>query len=129
MEKEKVNEKELQITVAFGEEKLDALNYFMKEKGTTLEEAMQDHMNEVYEKYVPSAVRRFMGKDDGPEKTQVSAAKTKQMEVGEKETNNLNRRAERRQAKEQNQSVDSPLPEAQEEAPAEENGMGMTMNM
>lgn len=120
------NKKELQISLNFEEEKMEAINYFMAEKGVTMEGAMQEHLNEIYEKYVPSAMRKYLNRNDAPE--QSSSLKTGQ-EVAESQKNILaKKREERRLAKEQRQESDAPLETIPEE-PALENSQEMTVNM
>lgn len=123
------DKKELQFAVAFEEEKLDAMNYFMGEKGVTIEGAMQEHLNEIYEKYVPSAMRRYLSKNDGPEQQQSSSPKTRQAAAEGQENIPAQKREERRQAKEQKQGADSSLKEAQEGESPQENSQGMAVSM
>jgi hypothetical protein len=121
--------KELQFAVSFEAEKLDAMNYFMGEKGVTMESVMQDHLNELYEKYVPSAMRRYLGKNDGQEQRQGSIPAARQAAADSQENNPVRKREERRQAKEQKQDGGAPLAEGQGEVPAAENSQGMAMGM
>ena len=129
MEKGKENKKELQINVAFDEKKLEAMTYFMEEKKVTLESAMQDHLNELYEKYVPTAMRRYLNRNDTPEQQQGSKLGTRQAEATGQRSTPVKRREDRRQSREQSQSNDSLLAEAQVGEPAEENNQGMSMSM
>ncbi len=129
MEKEKENKKELQITVAFDEKKLEAMTYFMEEKKVTLESAMQDHLNELYEKYVPIAMRRYLNRNDTPEQQQGSKLGTRQAEATGQGSTSVKKREDRRQSREQSQSNDAVLAEAQAGEPAEENNQGMSMSM
>ena len=120
------DKKELQFAVAFEEEKLDAMNYFMGEKGVTIEGVMQEHLNEIYEKYVPSAMRKYLNRNDATE--QSSSQKTRQ-ETAESQKNILaKKREERRLAKEQKQESDAPLETLSEEL-ALEDSQEMTVNM
>jgi hypothetical protein len=129
MEKGKENKKELQINVAFDEKKLEAMIYFMEEKKVTLESAMQDHLNELYEKYVPTAMRRYLNRNDTPEQQQGSKLGTRQAEATGQGTTPVKKREDRRQSREQSQSNDAVLAEAQAGEPAEENNQGMSMSM
>lgn len=127
MDKEKGNKKELQISVAFEEKKLEAMTYFMEEKNVTIETAMQENLNELYEKYVPSAMRRYLARNDSPEQ-QDSKLGTKQV-AADQGNIPAKKREDRRQAREQKQNDESPLAEVQAEGPAEENSQGMAMSM
>ena len=128
MENQKENKKELQITVAFDEKKLEAMTYFMEEKKVTLESAMQDHLNELYEKYVPTAMRRYLNRNDTPEQ-QGSKLGTRQAEATGQGSTSVKKREDRRQSREQSQSKDAVLAEAQAGEPVEENNQGMSMSM
>ncbi len=129
MENQKENKKELQINVAFDEKKLEAMTYFMEEKKVTLESAMQDHLNELYEKYVPTAMRRYLNRNDTPEQQQGSKFGTRQAEAAGQGSTPVKRREDRRQSREQSQGDASPLKEVQTGEPAEENNQGMSMSM
>lgn len=120
------NKNELQITVALEEEKLEAIRYFMGEKGATIEGAMQEHMNEIYEKYVPSPMRKYLSRNDAPE--QSNTQKTRQTSAENQKNVLAQKREERRLAKEQKQGGDDPLEPKPEES-TEENGQEMTVNM
>lgn len=120
------NKKELQIAVSFEEEKLEVMSYFMGEKGVTIEDAMQEHLNEIYEKYVPSAMRKYLNRNDAPE--QSNSLKTRQDTTRGQENLASKKREERRQAKEQKQSGD-PLPEVRAGESSEENSQEMSMSM
>jgi len=128
MEKEKESKKELQINVAFEEKKLEAMTYFMEEKNVTIESAMQDHLNDLYEKYVPSAMRRYLNRNDMPEQQQGGKLETRRAATGQGSTP-VKKREDRRQSREQSQSNDAVLAEAQAGEPAEENNQGMSMSM
>lgn len=126
---DKENKKELQITIAFEEKKLEAITYFMEEKNVTMESAMQDHLNDLYEKYVPSAMRRYLNRNDMPEQKQDSKLGTRRAAESGQGNISGKKREDRRQVREQNQSDDSPLATAQAGEPAEENSQGMSMSM
>jgi len=129
VEKEKESKKELQITVDYEEKKLEAMSYFMEEKSVTIESAMQEHLNELYEKYVPSAMRRYLNRNDSPEQQQDSKIGTRQAaELGQGNIS-AKKREDRRQLREPKQSEEPPLAGMQAEEPAEENNQGMSMRM
>lgn len=129
MEKGKENKKELQINVAYDEKKLEALTYFMEEKSTSIEGAMQEHLNELYEKYVPSAMRRYLSRNDTPEQQEGGKFGKSQAETTGKGSTPVKKREDRHQSREQSQGDASPLKEVQTGEPAEENSQGMSMSM
>ena len=51
-------EKEIKIT--FPEVKMEALEFFLKEKNTTVEKVLKEHLDKTYEKSVPEQVRKFV---------------------------------------------------------------------
>lgn len=126
---EKENKKELQITIAFEEKKLEAITYFMEEKNVTIESVMQDHLNDLYEKYVPSAMRRYLNRNDMPEQQQDGKLETRRAAASGQGSTPVKKREDRRQSREQSQSKDALLAEAQAGEPAEENNQGMSMSM
>ena len=52
--------KQVNLTVPFEERKLSALNLYMKKKGVELETELQDALNRLYAKYVPTQVREYI---------------------------------------------------------------------
>ncbi|MDD2293950.1 MAG: DUF6103 family protein [Bacteroidales bacterium] len=126
MEKDKGNTKALQVTVNYDDKKLEAMLYFMEEKNVTVESAMQEHLNDLYEKYVPSAMRRYLSRNDASEQEQQGGkpGKRQAAEPGQESAS-----TKKRQTREQNQNAASPSEEAQAGEPAEENNQGMSMRM
>lgn len=57
------------IQVLFDEEKLEALRYFLSEKGASLETELEKSLAEMYEKNVPPQVRSYIEKRPIPRKT------------------------------------------------------------
>lgn len=133
-EKEYPNMEKATLQVEFSQEKLEALTFYMAEKGLTIEGELQEYVNTLYEKNIPAATRKYLDRNDAPgeqqsEKPEVTA-KTVQSEEERLAFNNA-RREKRKAEKEQKQS-DSPVPAAglaPEDAPAEEESQGMTMSM
>lgn len=65
MVKENILMKKEQICVDFDDEKLDALQVYLKEKGIVLETELEETIQKLYEKHVPTAVRSFIERDRG----------------------------------------------------------------
>ena len=55
------------LQVTFPKEKLEALRFYMNEKQLTVEEELQKHIKNTYDKYVPSATRRYLDRNDNSE--------------------------------------------------------------
>ena len=48
------------ITLSFEEEKLGALEIFLKKENTTVQKRMEESLRQLYESAVPEAVREFL---------------------------------------------------------------------
>lgn len=58
--------KQVNLTIAFDEEKLTALKRYMSKKELELESEMTDALTKLYEKYVPAPVREYIDESDAP---------------------------------------------------------------
>lgn len=56
--------KQINISVSFDDEKLRALNKYLKKKDLTTEEELAAALLHLYEKHVPAAVREYIDEDD-----------------------------------------------------------------
>ena len=56
--------KQINISVSFDDEKLRALNKYLKKKELTAEDELAAALLHLYEKYVPAAVREYIDEDD-----------------------------------------------------------------
>lgn len=83
---EKVN-----ITLAFGQEKLNALEFYLKKEKTTAQRRLEESLAQLYEQAVPEPVREYLDsrsappprprrppKTDAPKGTVVPAAQVKE---------------------------------------------------
>ena len=52
--------KQVNLTISFEEQKLSALKLYMEKKDVELEAEMQDALNRLYAKYVPTQVREYI---------------------------------------------------------------------
>ena len=52
--------KKTTVQFSFDDEKLQAINLYMKEKSANLDEEMDGFLEKIYEKYVPANVRQFI---------------------------------------------------------------------
>lgn len=62
------------LSVSFPAEKLEALRFYMGEKGLTVEGELHDYMDQIYEKQVPTATRRYLDRNDAPAQATVPPA-------------------------------------------------------
>lgn len=56
--------KQINIAVSFDDEKLRALNKYLKKKELTAEDELAAALLHLYEKHVPAAVREYIDEDD-----------------------------------------------------------------
>lgn len=56
--------KQVNISVSFDDEKLRALNKYLKKKGLTAEDELAAALLHLYEKHVPAAVREYIDEND-----------------------------------------------------------------
>ncbi len=74
------------VTVSFGDDKLDALTYFMKKDNTDPQKALQCELERLYEKYIPAEMREYLesrsaARDRTKRSSRPSPAKQKQEQV------------------------------------------------
>ncbi|NMA66637.1 MAG: hypothetical protein GX957_10425 [Clostridiaceae bacterium] len=120
------------LQVTFPKEKLEALRFYMNEKQLIVEEELQKHIKNNYDKYVPSATRRYLDRDDNSEEIEIStAANENTSETSIRNTATRGRRTGRSQ-----NAVEQETTEAINEAEIEESSeqtegqdQGMTMSM
>jgi len=123
------------LQVSFPKEKLEALKFYMDEKDTTVEKELQGHIKSIYEKYVPSATRRYLDRNDPAEGLQTEVRVEAEEQSQEIIAPTPSTRGRRRNAREQNEeTVDSnqlveseSADENQEQGEEQSQGMSMSM--
>lgn len=77
--------KQINISVSFEDEKLRALNKYLKKKELTAEDELTAALVHLYEKHVPAAVREYIDEDDAvvPAKPKRTAKQTVPKKVEE----------------------------------------------
>lgn len=135
---------EKEIKIMCSEEKLKALQFFMKQKGKDIEAELKDYLDKTYEKAVPNAVREFVESGMGEVAPRMSEVEIRGTEVAghsegneqmENNTSEMERPARRYQRKNQRSSVTEtetqneavPEQETAEAEPDETEGMAMSM--
>ncbi len=58
--------KKANITVAFDEEKLAALEFSLKKEGTTVQKRLEETLAQLYEQTVPAPVREYLDSRAAP---------------------------------------------------------------
>ena len=123
------------LQVSFPKEKLEALKFYMDEKDTTVEKELQGHVKSIYEKYVPSATRRYLDRNDPSEGLQTEVRVEAEEQAQEIIAPTPSTRGRRRNAREQNEeTVEAIQTESSEnteeiQAQGEDESQGMSMSM
>lgn len=58
--------KKVNITLAFDEDKLDALEFSLKKENSSVQSRMEDALRQLYEKAVPEPVREYLDSRPAP---------------------------------------------------------------
>ena len=123
------------LQVTFPKEKLDALRFYMNEKQLTVEEELQKHIKNTYDKYVPSATRRYLDRNDNSEEIETEIATVTNENTSETASRNRTTRGRRRAGRSQSageQETAETINEVEIEETSdqtEEQNQGMTMSM
>lgn len=56
----------IDITLTFDDEKLDALEFYLKKENSTVQKRMDEALRKLYEEMVPEAVREFVDRKAPP---------------------------------------------------------------
>ena len=123
------------LQVTFQKEKLEALRFYMNEKELTVEGELQKHISSIYEKYVPSATRRYLERNDNEQENQTEITapiSESSSEVTPRATSNRGRRRTERVQSEQAEvptetTNAEEIEESQEQTEDENQGMVMSM--
>ena len=122
------------LQVTFQKEKLEALRFYMNEKDLTVEGELQKHIGSIYEKYVPSATRRYLERNDNEQEnqTETTAPISESSSVTPRTTSNRGRRRTERVQSEQaevpTETINAEeIEESQEQTEDENQGMVMSM--
>ena len=123
------------LQVTFQKEKLEALRFYMNEKDLTVEGDLQKHISSIYEKYVPSATRRYLERNDNEQEIQTETTapiSESSSEVTPRTTSNRGRRRTERVQSEQAEVPTETInaeetEESQEQTEGENQGMAMSM--
>lgn len=119
------------LQVIFPKEKLEALRFYMNEKQLTVEEELQKHIKNTYDKYVPSATRRYLDRNDNSEEIAAVTNENTSETVSRNTTTRGRRRAGRSQSAGEQETAEA-LNEGEIEETSEqteEQNQGMTISM
>lgn len=130
-----VSTEKVTLQVTFPKEKLEALRFYMNEKELTVEGELQKHIKNIYNKYVPSATRKYLERNDEEPEIQAEVAVTINESTAETTARNPSTRGRRRTERTQNaqEQMDTETTtegvneETQEQTEGENQGMSMSM--
>lgn len=123
------------LQVTFPKEKLDALRFYMNEKQLTVEEELQKHIKNTYDKYVPSVTRRYLDRNDNGEEMEREIVSRTNENTSETVSGNTTTRGRRRTGRSQSageQETAETINEVEIEETSdqtEQQNQGMTMSM
>ena len=123
------------LQVTFQKEKLEALRFYMNEKDLTVEGELQKHISSIYEKYVPSATRRYLERNDNEQENQTETTVPISESSSEVTPRTTSNRGRRRTERVQNEQAEVPTEtinaEEIEESPEQtvDENQGMVMSM
>lgn len=69
--------KSTNISISFEDEKLSAVQRYMKKKNTDLEEELSAQLEKLYQKYVPAGVQEYIAERDSEDAPAPSARKNR----------------------------------------------------
>ncbi len=123
------------IQVNFPKDKLDAIKFYMDEKDTTVEKELQGYIKSIYEKYVPSATRRYLDRNDSRDELLAEVSVSTEELTQESATRVTGTRGRRRnsivQTEEANEAfqVENSTEQEEIQQQSEEESHGMVMSM
>ncbi len=123
------------LQVTFQKEKLEALRFYMDEKDLTVEGELQKHIKNIYEKYVPSATRRYLERNDNEQENQTETTAPISDRLEETTPRANSNRGRRRTERVRSEQAEVPtettnaeeIEESQEQTEDENQGMVMSM--
>nr|WP_312578850.1 DUF6103 family protein [Sedimentibacter sp.] len=123
------------LQVTFQKEKLEALRFYMDEKDLTVEGELQKHIKNIYEKYVPSATRRYLERNDNEQENQTETTAPISDRLEETTSRATSNRGRRRTERVRSEQAEVPtettsaeeIEESQEQTEDENHGMVMSM--
>jgi len=123
------------LQVTFQKEKLEALRFYMNEKDLTVEGELKKHISSIYEKYVPSATRRYLERNDNEQENQTETTAPTNGSPSEETPRATSNRGRRRSERVQTEQEQIPtetinaegIEESQEQTEGENQGMVMSM--
>lgn len=119
---------EKEIKINFPEAKMEALEFFLSENNTTVEDALKEQLDKIYEKNVPQQVKKFVEREVQPRQEQAAPEESVQ-ERPARRGRRSRQTVERETVREQNHPGVQTADEEQVQETGQEQEPGMTMVM
>lgn len=121
---------EKEIKIGFSEAKMEALEFFLGENDSTVEKALKEHLDKMYEKTVPQQVRKFVESKLAPQQETVQEEGTEPQRQARGQGRRTSRQnAARETVPEQTESSSQTADEGEVQESGQEQESGMTMSM
>ena len=120
---------EKEIKIGFSEAKMEALEFFLRENDSTVEKALREHLDKLYEKSVPQQVRKFVESKLEPQQETVQEGAEPQRQARGQGRRTTRQNAARETVPEQEESGIQTADEGEVLETGQEQESGMTMSM
>lgn len=120
---------EKEIKIGFSEAKMEALEFFLRENDSTVEKALREHLDKLYEKSVPQQVRKFVESKITPEQETVQEGAEPQRQTRGQGRRTTRQNTARETVSEQTDSGMQPADEGEVQENCQEQESGMVMSM
>lgn len=120
---------EKEIKIGFSEAKMEALEFFLRENDSTVEKALREHLDKLYEKSVPQQVRKFVESKLEPQQETVQEGAEPQRQTRGQGRRTTRQNTARETVSEQTESGIQTADEGEVQETGQEQECGMTMSM
>lgn len=120
---------EKEIKIGFSEAKMEALEFFLRENDSTVEKALREHLDKLYEKSVPQQVRKFVESKLEPQQETVQEGAEPQRQARGQGRRTTRQNTARETVSEQTESGIQTADEGEVQETGQEQERGMTMSM
>ena len=120
---------EKEIKIGFSEAKMEALEFFLRENDSTVEKALREHLDKLYEKSVPQQVRKVVESKLEPQQETMQEGAEPQRQTRGQGRRTTRQNAARETVSEQTESGIQTADEGEVRETGQEQESGMTMSM
>lgn len=118
---------EKEIKISFPEAKMEALEFFLSENNTTVEDALKEQLDKIYDKNVPQQVKKFVERKVTPRQEQAAQEESVFQRPARGGRRSNRQPAERENVQEQYHSDVQTVENEQVQETGQESGMTMAM--